>query len=212
MRAMKSALIVGLTLFASGAYAEEAGGQSKLGFYVGAEFGSGKTTALVMSQIGSVDIDKTASAYSVFVGIRPNKYWGAEINYVNLGSPHLDNLDQGTGDIVYRATAKNTAFGGSLIGYLPLVPSKWDVFARAGFSSLTTKTDSNGNYPNGCSGNPCVPIGLASFSESHQKAYFTYGAGTQYRFGQLGVRAEYQSIGITGQHQSAYLLGAFWNF
>lgn len=216
MKAVYATTVIGLAAIANVAHAGEA--NKSPGYYVGGEFGTAKSSTPVPTNIGGeLQVDKSSTGWSVFAGIRPSKYFGAELNYIDFGSPHIDNLlieqlPLPAGDIIYRATAKNTAIAGYVMGYLPLIPSRWDLFAKAGYASLTTKANSNGNYPNVCTGQPCVPLGLASASSSHQKSDFAYGLGTQYRFNSIGVRAEYQKVSTSADGPSLVSVGLTWNF
>lgn len=188
---------------------------NSLGAYVGAEVGTANSSATVPAYVGSITVDKNPTGWTVFAGVRPKKYYGAELDYTDFGNAKVTNLQQDQlqpPDVTYVASAKNTAFSGYVIGYLPMVPSGWDLFAKAGFASLTTRTHSEGNYPNACTGQPCMPIGMASLSSRHQQAYFTYGFGTQYRFGALGVRAEYQRINSTFVNPHLISVGVYWKF
>lgn len=215
MRAINAVAVIGLAAIAGVVHAREA--SNSLGFYVGGEFGTAQSSTPVPTNIGvELPVDKSATGWSAFAGIRPFKHFGAELNYIDFGSPHIDNLlidnlPVPAGDIISRATAKNTTIAGYVMGYLPLIPSRWDIFAKAGYASLTTKANSNGNYPNVC-GQPCVPLGLASASSSHQKSDFAYGLGTQYRFNSIGVRAEYQKISTSADGPSLVSVGLTWTF
>lgn len=194
------------------ASAEEPG---KSGIYAGAEVGSATSGAWAYTPaFQSIDIVGTQFGWGVFAGIRPAKYIGAEINYIDFGTADMQNVEGNPGDITYKISAKNDAFGVHVIGYLPL-PRGWDLFGKVGVAFLNTKTDSNGNYMNSCisAGGSCVPLGLASRSESHQSTDFAYGLGAQYQINSMSLRMEYQKINA-GSTPNADLLsvGVAWQF
>jgi len=217
MDGLNAVAAVGLLVVAGLAQAQEAK-TNPLGFYVGAEFGANHTKASVVSAGDpSIILDQHTGAWTGFAGLRPYKYFGAELSYADFGRAHIDNVPDGNGNITYVAQSKLTTKSVYLVGYLPLGDHKWDLFAKAGLGRLTSEQSSAGNYPANCvspPGNPsiCTPQGLASASTSQTQTGVVYGVGTQYRFGSLGIRAEYQSIANTSDRPDAYLLGAYWNF
>src|SRR5450432_2531126 len=161
MRAISSIAFIALAAFVRLASAEEPA--KSTGFYVGAEIGSATSGTWVQTQIQRYDVTGSQTGWGVFAGIRPAKYFGAEINYLDFGKANSSNLTDVLGNITYKASATIDAFTGYVVGFLPL-PHQWDLFGKVGYASLNTKTDSNGNYPSDCTfnGTSCVPIGMAS--------------------------------------------------
>ena len=147
------------------------------------------------------------------LGVRPYKYLGAEIGYIDFGTARRSQLPDGVGNFtnLVQATTKATAV--ELVGYLPIIPSRWDVFAKAGQGRQSSDFYSYGYYPNVCvgTGSTCAPLGNASLSYSSKQTGFIYGIGTQYQFGKFGLRAEYQSFGGS-QPPSMFAIGALWKF
>jgi len=215
MRVIQIAVVLGLASIAGTALADaahEAVPGKSLGFYVGAEFGSGKSSTYIPTWEGSVPVDNSAAGWSVFTGLRPNRYFGAELSYTDFGTLHRNNLDAGMGSVIYKAEANRSAYGGYAVGYLPVIPNRWDLFAKVGYAGLVTSTHSLGNYLNVYVDGSAAPIGTASFSSRQQASGFAFGFGSQYRFGALGVRAQYQGVTASGATPSLVSLGAFWNF
>jgi hypothetical protein len=212
MRLVTLAAVTGFAAIAgAAAQAEETIAPKKLGYYVGAEFGSAKTSTTAPTWVGGVSLDGSTTGWSVFAGVRPYTFLGAELSYSDYGNQHRDNWDAGSGDTIYRAQAKTSSYGGYAVGYLPLVPNHLDLFAKLGFAGVNTKSDSLGNYVNVYLIGSSTPVGVAPLSSTHQGSGFAYGFGTQYRFSQLGVRAEYQRITTMGS-PALVSLGAYWNF
>ncbi len=220
MKTINAAAIVGLTAYAGLAHTAES--QQSLGFYVGGEIGTAKSDNFVQSPVWTYHVDESTTGWGVFAGIRPLKFLGAEVNYIDFGTAKKDNISDGAGNITYQASATNDAITGYIVGYLPLLQSHWDVFAKAGYASLNTKTNSNGNYPNVyvCSGGlgpncqlfGLTPIGMASHSTSDHQNAFAYGFGTQYQFGSVGVRVEYQKIDVSQAKPNMISVGVTWTF
>jgi hypothetical protein len=187
---------------------------SPTNFYAGAALGSSQPNTSVQTWNGLHHIDSSTTGWSIFAGIRPQKFIGAELAYVDFGNAEAHNLTDGTASITYKASVKNTAIGGYVVGYLPLSSSNWDVYARLGVARLSSESDSNGNYPNVavCGVSSCPILGMASYSASEHTTSFAYGLGAQYRFGTVFVRGDFQKI--MGDHAKPDLvsLGVGWNF
>jgi Outer membrane protein beta-barrel domain len=211
MKAITAITLVAFTAFAGTAYAAD----PPL-FYAGASFGAASSNTYVQTTNWTQLVDKSTLGWSLFAGIRPLSYLGAELNYIDFGNSKVNNIRDGIGDITYQASAKNTAIAGYVVGYLPLVPSRFDLFAKAGYAHLSTKTDSNGNYPHevtcDVSGSSCQVVGMATLSTSNQRNEFAYGFGGQYLFGLLGVRMEYQKISGTQAKPNMFSVGVTWSF
>ncbi len=209
--------VFGLLAVIGFAQAQEAQKKS-LGFYVGAEFGTSHTIATVQSNAEPpFGLNKQTGAWSGFIGLRPFKYLGAELSYADFGNARIENLSDGNGNVTYFAQSKSKATSLYLVGYVPLIANKWDLFAKAGKGRLKVEQSTAGNYPANCVSPPddpstCSPQGMVSASSRWSQTDFTYGIGTQYRFGSFGLRAEYQSIGNSSNRPSTYLLGAYWRF
>ena len=211
---MKSIAAIALiaTAFTSLANAAEPQPQPPLGFYAGAEIGTAAAhTTVPAGIVWQTNVDTSTTGWNLFAGFRPQKYFGAELAYIDFGSSKVNNISDCC-DTIFEARAKNHAIAGFIIGYVPLMPGKWDLFAKAGYARLTTETDSNGNYPNICVGNPCAIVGTSSTSTSNTAGDFAFGVGTQYRFGQLALRAQYQKITGTQAKPDMFSVGVAWTF
>lgn len=210
MRAISTIALVAFTAFVGMAHAAEPG---KSGFYVGGEFGAATAATNVDAPPETYNAAGTTLGWSIFAGVRPTKYLGAEINYINFGTVSDYNLIDGAGGITYKISAKNQAYGLDAIGYLPLTEG-WELFGKLGYASLRTNTQSNGNYPDigHCSG-PCDPLGIYSQSNSNNASNFAWGLGAQYHFDSVSVRVGYQQInGGSGNSPELTSLGLAWQF
>ncbi len=201
-----------LTTLAGTAHSAEPLPQPSPGFYVGAGIGAAAAHTTVPAGITwQTNVDTSTTGWNLFGGFRPQKFFGAELEYIDFGSSKVNNISDCC-DLIYEARAKNHAIAGFIIGYVPLLPAKWDIFAKAGYARLTTETESNGNYPDICVGNPCAIVGMSSTSTSNTAGDFAYGFGTQYRFGSLALRLEYQKITGTQAKPDMFSAGLSWNF
>lgn len=210
MKAITAITLVTFAAFAGLAYAADPQPQPSPGFYVGAEVGPAAAhTTVPAGIVWQTNVDTSTTGWNVFAGFRPQKYFGAELAYIDFGSSKVNNVSDCC-DLIYEARAKNHAIAGFIIAYVPLLPAKWDIFAKAGYARLTTETDSNGNYPNICLGTSCV--GMSSTSTSNTAGDFIYGVGTQYRFDSLALRVEYQKISGTQVKPDIFSVGVAWNF
>lgn len=216
MKAIIVITLAAVTAYAGMAYSAEPQPPppKSLGFYVGAGLGTATANTTVIVPGWQTKVDSSTTGWNLFAGFRPQQYFGAELAYIDFGSAKVNNVSDGNQDIFYQARAKNSAIAGYIVGYLPLLPARWDIFAKAGYASLKTTTDSNGNFPNiaTCIGSSCGIIGAFSTSDSKTSGEFTYGLGTQYRFDSLAVRLEYQRIDGTNAKPEMFSLGLAWNF
>ena len=213
MKAITVTSLVGLTAFAGMAYAAEPQSTPPLGFYAGAEIGTAAAhTDVNAANVWGTNVNTSTTGWSLFAGFRPQKYFGAELDYIDFGKSKVNDISDGNADVIYEATAKNHAIAGYLVAYAPLLPNTWDLFAKVGYARLTTETFSSYNFPNICVGNPCSFVGSSTTSDSNTTGDFAYALGTQYRFGSVALRAEYQQISGSKAQPDMFSIGLTWNF
>ena len=210
-------LITAMTLvaftFAGVTNAAEPQSTPPLGFYAGAEIGTAAAhTDVNAANVWGTNVNTSTTGWSLFAGFRPQKYFGAELDYIDFGKSKVNDINDGNADVIYEASAKNHAIAGYLVAYAPLVPNTWDLFAKIGYARLTTETFSSYNFPNICVGNPCSFVGSSTTSESNTTGDFAYALGTQYRFGSVALRAEYQQINGSKAQPDMFSIGFAWNF
>ena len=212
MKATTAVVLAGLAAIAGLAYAADPPPPPARNFYAGAEIGAAAAHTTVPAGIAwQTNVDTSTTGWNLFAGFRPHKYFGAELAYLDFGSSKVDNVSDCC-DVIYEARAKNHAIAGFVVGYVPLLPVYWDIFVKAGYARLTTETDSNGNYPDICVGNPCSIVGMSSMSTSNTTGNFAWGIGTQYRFDSLALRVEYQKITGNQAKPDMFSVGVAWNF
>ena len=185
-----TALIASLCLYGSvhSARAQE----STLGVYAGAGVGSATVRQDAQAASGNLGLSHGALGWDVFLGLRPSRYLGAEVDYFDFGKAHryVFTPEVGPSNQESSLQASSSAVAGFAVGYLPL-EHWWDLYAKAGLARLHKSWDYR--TPIACDLNICAPFpGSASSSASGWG--LAYGVGTQWKFGALAVRLEYDRI------------------
>jgi opacity protein-like surface antigen len=181
--------------------------------YVGAGIGASKLSGRLSTVLRDFHVDGHDTGWTLFVGVRPSKLFGAELSFTDFGSIHDNHPSGAYGPGLVTADLKSEAFGGYVVGYLPLSSPYWDVFGKIGAASLKLTEKTTGNYigaglcPINVPPMVCNP-GTTVVSTDHRETDFAYGIGAQYHFGSLAARAEFQAID-TNQLLS---LGLTWSF
>ena len=166
--------------------------QSMRGAYVGVGVGSATVRQDPEAAAGNIGLSQGTLGWDVFLGVRPTRYLGAEVEYFDFGKAHRDVFTPGAGPSSQASSlqASSSAVAGFAVGYLPLQPW-WDLYAKAGISRLHKSWDYHA--PMACNLNICSPLpGSANSSTSGWG--FAYGVGTQWKLGSLAVRLEYDRI------------------
>jgi hypothetical protein len=167
-----------------------------LGFYVGA--GVGESTVQSTSLL-PVEVYEHPTGWKVFAGWRPIEMFGAEVEYVDLGSRNSTYFSYATGTSNSQH-ASASGVGAFLVGYLPQPVPYLDFYGKLGLADLHTNISSTSTaYP-------------ASFAQNTSNARFAYAAGMQVKFGAPAVRLEYEGFSTSGGDQSLLSLDLAWNF
>ncbi len=185
-----------------------------LGVYAGAGVGR--------SDVGELQIDPFGDSYHRFdgdqlgwnavVGLRPIPFLGAEAEYIDFGrtgiGAGLPSFGPSAAEF-YNGNAHDRAAAIFAVGYLPL-PIPWvEPFAKLGWAQLWEHS----NY-DGYLSSTLEPVSVSQTSHPNGTAY---GAGVQFHFEQLAVRAQYERISGTrsfGDWNNPSLLsvGLNWTF
>jgi outer membrane protein with beta-barrel domain len=197
--------IVGLGACAASATALAA---DPLGIYVGAGVGESNLRSDGYGYNDYYGYDNHQTTWKAMVGVRPVlSPIGAEFEYIDFGSANVNsnyffNGNYFNGD---NSRARATALFG--VGYLPLGLPFLDVFGKAGVARLQ---ENEGTYYTPCPApETCV---VTNIGYSNWTTNFAYGLGVQTRFGNLGLRAEYERISATGGDPDALTVSATWTF
>lgn len=174
-----------------------------LGFYVGV--GAGEST-LQSTSLLPIQVYEHPTGWKVFAGWRPIEMFGAEVEYVDLGSRNSTYNSYATGTSNSQH-ASASAVGAFAVGYLPQPLPYLDFYGKLGVADLRTNL-SNAATPN-CTG--CL-LAYAPSVQNQSAARFAYAAGVQVKFGAPAVRLEYEGFTTSGGDQSLLSLDLAWNF
>jgi Outer membrane protein beta-barrel domain len=194
-----------------------------LGAYVGAAVGRGivKADLPVLPLISVADFNESRTAFSAVLGIRPMRYLGAEIGYVDFGrNSESFDYDAMSTNISLKA---DTAFA---VLYLPV--SAVDFYGKVGAARLQSSVSAIANYvvftsgalAPACFTQPCSvsAIKLTQYTSDQTSTNFAFGAGLQVkaaswgRLGSLAVRFEYERFNFAGENPFFASLGVNWTF
>ena len=181
-----------------------------LDLYLGAAFGQAHIRAQLnglsgpSGPLGSLgDFDSTKSAYQAMLGIRLLSFFGAEVDYMDLGRQSI----RGPGQPVpgqpgsYVSAEQVSQQGEAAFGMLYLPVPIIDVYLKAGLSRITTDMSASINFP----------AGTSYASHSSSDVGFAYGAGVQWKLGEWAVRGEYERFDAAGANPSLLMIGmTYW--
>ena len=145
------------------------------------------------------------SAFKAIIGVRPISRVGAEVSYMDFGSP-----GGSSSGLPANVAMKGAAAFGVLYLPVPII----DIFLKAGIARLQTTfagtiiliaVTCTIHYPN-CRG-PVQP-----FRVDRTESSFTAGVGAQYKFGRWALRAEYERFNAAGANPSLLSAGITCTF
>jgi hypothetical protein len=155
--------------------------------YVGAGLGQSQVEADLPN---TASFKENHSAWKAFAGIRVISLLGAEVAYLDFGSP------SGT---VGGQSVRADLTGKSVLGvvYLPIPAPVIDVYGKAGYTRLDGSVTVNSS--------PAQRVTLNADA-------FTYGAGVQFKFAGWGVRGEYERFSASGKDPALWTLSLAKHF
>lgn len=158
-----------------------------LDFYVGAGLGQSQIEADIPNV---ASFKENHSAWKAYAGVRVISLLGAEVAYLDFGSP--------TGTVAGQSIRADLD-GKSLMGlvYLPIPAPIVDVFGKAGYTRLDGKVSLNSSTTQ-----------RATLNDDA----FTYGAGVQLKFAGWGVRGEYERFTASGRDPSLWTISVAKHF
>lgn len=125
------------------------------------------------SSTNSSELDSKGAGGNIFVGYRANRYFGTEAGFSYLGNDTYQEHNQSFGQFDTNLTNQwNLHWVGN--AYLP-ISSRLEPYAFGGVGYLHGKIDTEGNAD----------------VEDYAGLGLLYGAGVQFNFNQLGIRASY---------------------
>jgi len=163
------------------------------GFYVGAAVGQSNVRNDGYYSNNYYGFDHRDTAWQLTLGMRPIPVFGVEYDYMNFGSPNdTYGVYSTTGN---SNTTANAVFG---VGYLPLPLPLIDVYGKLGIARLYNSATVFG---------PGVPS-----YQNNTNSDVAYGVGTQVKFGNLAVRAEFERISDSNGSPDMLSVGVNFTF
>jgi opacity protein-like surface antigen len=156
-----------------------------------AYIGAGLGQAQVRADVPNVaSFKENHTAWKAFAGVRFISLLGAEVAYLDFGSP------EGT---IAGQNVQADLDGKSLMGlvYLPIPVPVVDVFGKAGYTRLDGSVSVNSST-----------VLRSSLNEDA----FTYGAGVQVKFAGWGIRGEYERFTASGRDPSLWTISLAKHF
>ena len=188
-RAFAVPLAVAAFMAAAAAQAQE---PEDYGFYAGAGVGEYQLKVDDFDDVTTAieEYDSDDTAWKAFGGWRVNRYFSAEIAYINLGSPD----DEIAPDVF--AEVETDGFAPYAVGSFPIGP--FELFAKAGY--YFHETDAR----------VTTPIGTTNASDSGDDFTWTAGVGLTL-FDTFNLRLEYEQFDFedTDDSNALWLTGAF---
>jgi len=183
-----------------------------IGFYVGAGLGESN----VRNNNAPYDFgypgyyDEHHTAWKVMAGVRPIAPVGAELEYIDFGSPGTGYGYNNNNYFGQNDHPKATAIFG--VGYLPIPVPLLDVYGKLGVARL--QSDISGFVNSGCApSGVCTLPSATPYRQNQWNTDFAYGVGVQAKFFPgFAVRAEYERIDQTGGNPDAVTVGVTWAF
>lgn len=184
-----------------------------LGVYIGGAYGhanlegrdAGLVSAVPGSRLGGFGIGH--SAFQATLGIRGLEFFGAEVEYFDLGSGGAS--PSWSGGLYGLTNAQITQKGEAAFAVVYLPVPIIDVYLKAGAARLTTELYAATEGPVCAAGSPCPTIVLppANGDIRITETGFAAGAGVQWSIDTWAIRGEYERFTAMGEHPSLLSVG-----
>lgn len=166
----KGRWLIGLGLLAAVAAGPVAAQPTK-GLYAGASIGYSQFKDICDVVVAGVSCDDNDTAWRAFGGYQFNEYFALEFGFANLGAA------SGSGAPGSFSAEVKEAFDLSALFTIP-VATRLSLLLRLGANRTRTTVDQQGPS-------------FGSLHEAKTGSSFVLGAGAEYSFGKLGLRAEW---------------------
>jgi OmpA-OmpF porin, OOP family len=171
----------GRWLIATGLLAAVAAGPAAAqhtGLYAGGSFGYSQSKDICDAVVAGVSCDDNDTAWRAFAGYQFNQYFALELGFANLGEA------SGSGGGLSFAVEAKEAWDLSALFTFP-VAERLSLLLRLGAHRTRATVDDTGLH------------------EAKTGSAFALGAGAEYSFGKVGLRAEWQRYDNVG-HGTAF--------
>lgn len=198
--------VLGLIAYAGTTAAMAA--EDPLGFYAGAEVGNATLQSGFEDPYGGGGPPQMTTrhglGWNALIGIRPIRWVGVEIQYIDFGRTHLGssyihtfNGQPVMPDFFGGADGRSDATAAFAVAYLPL-QGGFELFGKVGASRLWTSYRFSGYFPDVCvvntSAGLCTPVGQVAGTVDSAETDLAYGGGIQFHVGAFALRVEYQAF------------------
>jgi hypothetical protein len=179
-----------------------------IGLYIGAGGGQADVRMHQTLEYIGYDLSRHDRGWKVMVGVRPVRIVGAELEYLDFGSPSYRFGQLPVAGVLH---AKAQGLFGLL--YAPIPAQFLDVYAKIGLARLQNST--NGTMPGPAAA--CVrgvvycPTTM-DVATSRTNVDPGYGAGVQFKLQAVAIRAEYERISSNTGDADLASLGLTWTF
>lgn len=163
------------------------------GIYVGAAIGQSNVRDDGFDSGNRYGFDNRDTAWQLTLGLRPLPVFGVEYDYMNFGSPNGNYGSYST-----NGNSNTTANALFAVGYLPLPLPMIDVYGKVGAARLQANNTVFG---------PSIP-----FNQNFTNTDLAYGVGSQVKFGNIAVRAEYERISDSNGDPDMLSVGVNYTF
>ena len=202
-------IVVGCAWAALGTVAQA---DTPLGVYVGAAGGESHVRSNQTLVGTEYDLSEHDTGWKVMVGVRPVRIFGVELEYVDFGKPGYGfGIPANAAPNVGVIRAKSEGVFGLL--YAPIPLPNFDIYGKLGGARLQSSLNGTAVLLN----NACV-VGVIycgsreGIAVSRTNVNVGYGAGVQFKFHALAVRAEYERISSNTGDPDLASLGLTWTF
>jgi opacity protein-like surface antigen len=155
--------------------------------------------------------DETQFGWTVFAGVQPLPFLGAELQYLDFG--------HGSQSVEYGETASQHARALAIFGTGTLSLPFVDLYAKAGVGRLQATTsfvnDRSKSDPMGCLDSIYLGYDGCSVVGSHTDsthARFGGGVGAQFKWSSLALRGEYVRFSVPHADPDLLSLSILWKF
>lgn len=150
-------------------------------------------------KVGQIDFNETQIGWKALIGTRPISLLGAELAYIDFGSP-----TRSINGINNEASAKGASATGLI--YLPLPLPLVDVYGKAGLARLQASANA---YAANCG---TQGVGCSLFAFNRKNTQPTYGVGAQAHWGAFAARVEFEHFQTAGGSPSLLSVGITYGF
>jgi opacity protein-like surface antigen len=206
--AVTSAFLAALSLAAT----QPAHASNLFNFYLGAAYARSNLRAqdsapLPFGGRPLNSFDRSDSGYQLSLGVRALDLLGAEVDYFDLGNGGVSNahtLAGGPGVVTNASLAQK---GEAVFALLYLPVPVVDLYLKAGMDRITSDLGARFTPQGLCVLTRCTVESLALHATTTGLAL---GAGVQWKFGDWGLRAEYDRFSALGKHPDMVSMGVTW--